>query len=84
MTVKIDKKIPMPVARRGQSKWPWHTMNPGDSFFAAGYIQSAHQKQANELQLNVASGKTAVPGSTWATRTVTENGLRGVRVWRLT
>lgn len=33
--IKIDNGVPMPKPR---AKWPWHKMEVGNSFFAAGYV----------------------------------------------
>ena len=88
MTVKIDKGVPVPPAKKGGSvcRWPWHDMSPGDSFFAAGYIQSMRQrtKKKERLMVPAAMGPRTVPGSTWTCRATTEDGVRGVRVWRVT
>ena len=89
MAVKIDKGVPLPTrssvrASVRESKWPWREMKPGDSFFAAGYAQTTAQRVGNELTMSTAAGSKLLPGTTWATRLVTENGVRGVRVWRVT
>jgi len=85
MTVKIDKGVPMPTPITN-AIWPWKEMEPGDSFFAAGYVQSTKQRtEPKEKLMNPwTMGPRIVPGSTWAGRLVTENGVRGVRVWRVT
>ena len=36
MPIKIDKNVPIPPRRRGPgraSQYPWHEMEPGDSFW---------------------------------------------------
>lgn len=87
--VNVDKNIPLPargvgaVAAHGNSKWPWRKMKMGDSFFAAGYAQSTSQRKNGQLVISTTAGVSAIPGSKWATRLVTENGVRGVRVWRV-
>lgn len=76
--IKIDKGVPVPVeGTRGGRKtiYPWAEMQPGDSFFAP---------RAKHANVNVNRVRKHVPNSTWTTRTVTENGIRGIRVWRLT
>lgn len=76
----IDKGVPMPN-RRGSSmgkvpKYPWRTMDVGDSFFVASdAARPAVMAQASH------SGKRT--GRRFTTRFVTENGVRGVRVWRV-
>ena len=87
MTVKIDKGVPVPPAKKGGSvcRWPWHDMSPGDSFFAPGYVQALAQRTVDkERILTIGGGKRTRLGTSWATRLVTEDGVRGVRVWRRT
>ena len=85
MAVTIDKGVPLPgrSSVRG-SRWPWRGMKPGDSFFAAGYVQAPTQRVGKEPVMNTSSPRQMCPGTTWATRLVTEDGVRGVRVWRVT
>jgi len=87
MTVKIDKGVPMPPRsgnKGAPAKWPWHGMEPGDSFFAPGYVQRISQRGVDKEPYFSASGPTrTLPGTTWETRLVTEDGVRGVRVWRV-
>jgi hypothetical protein len=83
-SIKIDQGIPLPGrnnTRGGPGKWPWTEMRPGDSFFAAGYVQTKVQGDAPTFSTRW--GANMVPGSKWATRFVTENGVQGVRVWRV-
>ena len=73
----IDKNVPAPaVANLGApAKYPWRAMDVGDSFFVpektASYMTSA--------ALN--AGRTL--GRKYTVRTVTENGVKGARVWRV-
>ena len=89
MAVEIEQEIPIPGRRGGVSgfgrpaRWPWRQMKTGDSFFAAGYVQNMSQRTSEERTLGVGPGKKIIPGSEWTTRLVTENGQRGVRVWRV-
>ena len=87
MTVKIDKSMPVPPPYRSKgraAKWPWAEMQPGDSFFAPGYVHALAQRTVDkERILTVSGGKLTMPGTSWATRLVTEAGVRGVRVWRV-
>lgn len=79
--IKIDKGVPMPAA---QGKWPWHKMGVGDSFFAAGYALSGSRERPDGMRwFTVSAGERTVPGSKWSARTVTEKGVKGVRVWRV-
>ena len=79
--ITIDKGMPMPARTSDKKKWPWAEMAVGDSFFAAGY--SLVQNQMGNPRFSVTNGRLKVPGSKWITRTVTENGIKGVRVWRI-
>jgi hypothetical protein len=91
--VRVDNGIPLPAVdafrqNRGEptpksNRWPWGRMKRGDSFFAPHYVQTATQRLNGEKIMNTSSGKQVIPGSHWATRVVTENGVRGVRVWRV-
>jgi hypothetical protein len=73
--IPIDKSVPLPRPRPHNSVYPWQQMDVGDSFFAPcekrGAVQSA---------LSYAGKRN---GFKFATRTVTENGVTGVRVWRV-
>ena len=85
MVVKIDKGVPLPGRTSvRECKWPWREMKPGDSLFAAGYVQTIAQRVGKERIMNTYWGRQLCPGTTWATRLVTEDGVRGVRVWRVT
>jgi len=85
MKIKIDEGVPVPpkAANRSGPHFPWREMVPGASFFAAGYVQNPRGAKHGEPTVTVGYGKKIHPGSKWATRTVTENGVTGVRVWRL-
>jgi hypothetical protein len=83
--IKIDKGVPFPDRDNERPKWPWHAMDVGDSFFAAGYVQTVAAKKrggGSEKIMATAGGRNVIPGSGWALHNVTENGVRGVRVWR--
>lgn len=76
-TVKLDSNIALPDMRRaGRSIYPFAEMKVGQSFFVG------------ESQRNPKSVMTAASAiqkkieSKFVTRTVTENGKAGVRVWR--
>lgn len=83
MEIKVDKCVPVPAALSAKGKFPWLQMSVGDSFFAPNYVQAKHMRKNGEKTLTMAFPRTKVPGSKWVTRTVTENGIRGVRVWRV-
>lgn len=71
--IKIDHNVPPPVGRiRG--KYPWNKMKKGDSFFAptpflGGIATAAAYRIGN--------------GCKFITKTVTERGVKGKRVWRI-
>ncbi len=70
-SIKIDKDIPLPQGNGGKSMFPWRTMEVGDSFFAPG------KKQIDRRTADASYGiKTK-------TSRVVENGVEGVRVWRI-
>ena len=73
---KISKKHAMPD-QRGTRKYPWAALEVGDSFFVP----------IVDLPRGVASLNAPRPrlknGFKIARRTVTEKGVKGVRVWRV-
>ena len=73
---KIDKDFPIPEMHGGRwSKWPWRDMKIGDSFFMPGktIIKASREAWAAHHRINMK----------FACRTVTENGVKGVRIWRV-
>lgn len=66
---KIDKGIPLDKERR---KYPLPAMEVGDSFFVAGGSSQT-----------IGGSFAAQRPKKFAVRTVTENGVKGVRVWRV-
>lgn len=70
MEIKIDKGIPAPD--RSRAKYPLAAMELGDSFFVPGKTAA----------LVGASFARHAPKK-FAARGVTENGVKGVRVWRI-
>ena len=74
--VKIDDDVPMPPHGGGRGdKWPYRKVNVGESWFMPG-------KGVNVVSSQV-SGWKLKTGFRYASRTVTENGVKGVRVWRI-
>lgn len=74
MTIEVEKGVPIPSKTAPHSKYPFSKMSIGDSFFAPvntpriwGSI-SAYCKRH---------------GGKFTARAVTENGVQGVRVWKL-
>ena len=74
---QVDKNIPIPILQGKQPIYPWKLLSPGDSFFVPG--KRSYGKDA----LPTTIGKKTFPGSTWITRNTLENGVAGVRVWRI-
>ena len=74
MEIKIDKHIPIPP-RRSQ-KYPLLDLEIGDSFFVP-------DKTASMLSATIAPLRAQYPDRTFVARSVTENGVRGARLWRV-
>ena len=66
--MKIDKNIPLPPHK---SKYPFRSMEVGDSFFSTASRSS------------IGSSASKLKGIKFSTRTVNEDGVRGTRVWRV-
>lgn len=82
-TYTVQKNVPIPAKhtiRKRESKFPWKIMQPGDSFFAAGYVP--RQGLGKGKVLSAVTGRQYHPGSSWTIKAVIENGRKGVRVWR--
>ncbi len=73
MTFKIDKGIELPP-ERVKNSYPWKELSIGDSFFVPNMRSGARQG----LQ-----SISARHGIRIAVRSVVENGVKGVRVWRI-
>ena len=74
--IKIDKGVAVaPIRRRGKPFYPWADMARGDSFFVPG-------KTTDQMSPTVVSHRKR-HGGKYVTRAVTENGVKGVRVWRV-
>lgn len=76
--ITIDKDKPMPngYGRGAPRKYPFDELAVGESFFVPG-------KKANDLYSSADCAKLRCPGRKFSRRTVTENGVTGVRVWRV-
>lgn len=71
--IKIDHGMAVPKERRNR-KYPWHQMKKGDSFFTtATFIQGPAHSAA----------RTIGNGCKFICRSVTEKGVKGIRVWRI-
>lgn len=73
--IKIDKGVPIPPhGNAGSKKYPILSMEVGDSFFAPGKKPTANMAMSK-------ARKTL--GYRFSQRAVVENGVAGVRVWRV-
>lgn len=76
--IKIDKGVPVPSRGGGRRpKYPWARMEVGDSIFEPGVCQNTIAGIARGWRNRNA------PDQMHRTKIVTENGVRGVRVWRI-
>lgn len=71
MMIKIDKGIPAPASGR-HLKYPFAMMEIGDSFFVPTTTSS-----------NILVCAYKHRPKRFTTRSVVENGVRGIRVWRI-
>ena len=72
---EIDRAIPIPPPSRGPGavKYPWAVMEVGDSFFVPGITKDNIYSSIKNASRD---------GRSFVARRVTENGVRGLRVWR--
>lgn len=81
--IQIDKGIPIPLLSRGGGRpwrWPFREMEIGDSFstqFKDGETSTKALRRVDYLY----AGKRL--GRKYTGRTLEENGVRVVRVWRV-
>ena len=71
----IDRGVPIPTAIKGCRKYPWLEMDIGDSFFAPISVGSISQ--------GIVYARSHNSNLKFTRRTVIENGVKGVRVWRI-
>jgi hypothetical protein len=74
--ITIDKDKPMPNGFGVRGKYPFAELDVGHSFFVPG-------KTTSGISSSVANARTRMHGRKFVTNTVTENGVTGVRVWRV-
>lgn len=77
----VDKKVPLPqrLSRPKRSKYPLEHLNVTDSFFVPHAKSTSFSGTVQNFRLShpdKAHWKFTV-------RTVTENGVEGVRLWRI-
>jgi hypothetical protein len=71
--IKLDKNIPLLRDPRGSAvKYPWDEMEVGDSFFSPG---------RGAVGQGTIHGRRH--GRRYTSRQVEENGVPGVRMWRV-
>lgn len=73
---KIEKNLPVPEVKTGRPpKYPFNTMQAGDSVFIEGATTKSKEYVA-AMAYNRRSDKQ------FCARTVEENGVKGLRIWR--
>ena len=79
--ITIDKDVPMRRdKKRSGSKYPFEKMDIGDSF--AIPIESSDPTDV-QRRLSSAARRMKSQGKNFSTRTLTEGGVRVVRIWRV-
>jgi hypothetical protein len=70
--IKIDKNIPIPDKRthKKEFKYPWLTMEVGDSFFVANKTSATYRVSAKA-------------GNRYGRKFTMRNVKDGVRIWRI-
>ena len=81
---KVEKGVPVPpIVRKGvthKTKYPWREMEVGDSFF----VPCRDGRDVRGMQRSFSGKKRAAHyGIRTKTRQSTENGVLGIRVWRV-
>ncbi len=76
--MQIDKHIPVPPDAT-KRKYPFRDMQPGDSAFFPG--ENLRHKQHRAYM----SARNYVKSKGWkiAVRSVVEDGVKGIRIWRV-
>jgi hypothetical protein len=75
--IQIDKGVPVPEPKGPRARYPLKYMEVGDSFF----VPDTAAKINPVRRAASWATKTYAP-KRFTARTVTESGIRGVRVWR--
>lgn len=76
MSIKVEKGIPLPAAGSGVAKYPLADMEIGDSFF------TPTEGKGNAMN-RVATVSRLHKPKKFTHRTREENGVKGVRCWRI-
>jgi len=74
--IKIDRNVPAPEFK-GNRKYPWDEMKVGDSFFVPGGKHSGLRGPANNAAARIGNG------CKFRCRELTEKGVSGARIWRV-
>ena len=76
--MKIDKHVPVPPGAT-KRKYPFGDMAPGDSVFFPG------ENRADKHHPAYMSARNYVRRNGWqiTVRSVIENGVKGIRIWRV-
>ena len=76
ITIDKDKPQPLGLGRGAPRKYPFDELTVGESFFVPGL-------KAADLSGSIGAAKRRCPERNFSSRTVTENGVTGARVWRI-
>lgn len=79
--IKVESGIPMPAHNSRQGKYPWRAMAVGDSFFVP--IGGHHGVNSAASISHGVSYMRKRYSLHFLYRTVIEDGIKGVRVWRV-
>lgn len=74
--IDIDKGVPMPETRGRPVRYPFESMEVGDSFFCSGGTMRTTRTRTSEASRRLAPKR-------FSARAVEENGVKGIRVWRV-
>lgn len=86
--IEIDSGIPIPDKRVGgdggrlRSRYPFHAMGVGDSFFLAPDPEETWERFRGRVAAALMRAKEAGCIGAGTTRTLTQGGVKGLRVWR--
>ena len=73
----IEKGVPLPKDYGLKDRLPLTDMEPGDSFFVP-----IMDEQAGRVRNRIAQHAYRSKGMKFTLRSVTEDGVEGIRVWR--
>lgn len=73
--IKVEKGFAIPTLK-ANSKYPWHDLAIGDSFFVPG-------KLITQMSVTEPNRRLKPRKFTARTRTLKDDGEEGVRVWRV-